>query len=65
MQGNVSVEPFDEGNSLTSQDRNDRLANLVGEPEPKAFAGNRAASNDPDTPESRLQSLIHQPREVS
>src|SRR5262245_4419842 len=64
MEGDVSVELIEEGNSVTNQDRHDRVTNFVGQPETKAFAGNDTAANEPDAPEPRAQAAVHERRKI-
>ena len=40
MEGDVPVELLEEPYPIANQDRQDRIANFVGEPETEAFAGN-------------------------
>src|SRR4029077_17597544 len=65
MKGNVSVELLEEGYAVANQDRQDRITNLVGQPETKAFAGNQTASNKPDGTKLGPQVPIHKLREVA
>ena len=65
MQGNILVETFEERDAITDQDGHDRIADLVGEPEAKAFTSHRTTANQPDAAEGRLQSLVHQPGQIS
>ena len=37
MEGDVSVELLEEWDPITNQDRQDRIADFVGQPKPKAF----------------------------
>jgi hypothetical protein len=65
MEGDVSVELFEEPYPIADQDRQDRITNFVGKPETKAFAGNDAASNKPDGTERRPQAPIYELREIT
>src|SRR6478672_1172513 len=65
MKRDVSVELVEKGNPTPDQDREDRIAKLVGEPETKAFAAEGAASNEPDAAERGSQTLIHELREIA
>src|SRR5678816_2422973 len=65
VQRDVLVEPLEEWDSITDEDGHDRITNLVGKPKAKAFTGNCATSNEPNTREGWLQSIINQPRKVS
>src|SRR5262245_14111856 len=64
MQGNISVELLEEWDSITNQDRQDRIANFVGQPETKAFAGNCSTSDEPDAPKHGPQAPIHKLRKI-
>jgi hypothetical protein len=48
MEGDVSVEPPKKRYSIADHDRQDRIANFIGQPEAEAFAGNGTASHEPD-----------------
>src|SRR5947209_7213505 len=65
MEGDVSVELLEEWDPITDQDRQDRIANFVGQPETKAFGGDDAASDKPDGPEPGPQAPIHEPCEIA
>ena len=65
MEGDVLVELLEEGNPVADQDRQDRVAKFVGQPETKAFGGDRTASNKPDATERGPQALIHELREIA
>src|SRR6185503_17500796 len=65
VQGDVLVKPVEERDSITNQDGHDRIANFVGQSEAKAFTGYFTTSNEPDAAEVRLQSLVHQERELA
>src|SRR5215831_17907423 len=63
MERDVSVEPLEERDAIANQDGQDRISNLVSEPETKAFAGEYSPTDDPNAAEPLSQS-IHQLREV-
>jgi len=65
MEGDVSVEPLEEWEPITNQDRQDRISNFVGEPETKAFGGDHTASNKPDGTECGPQAPIHELRKIA
>ncbi len=65
MQGDVSIELVEERNPITNQDRQDRITNLVSEPEAKALAGNFTTSDKPDATEHGPQALLHELREIT
>src|SRR5258706_6215539 len=65
MEGDVSVEPLEELDPITNQDRQDRIANFVGQPETKTFGGDYTASNKPDATERRPQAPIHELRKIA
>src|SRR3954447_23608212 len=65
MEGDVAVELFEEGDPITDQDRQDRIADLVGQPETKAFAGNHAAAGKPDGMEPGPQVPVYELREIA
>jgi hypothetical protein len=65
MEGDVSVELLEERYPIANQDRQDRIANFVGQPEAKAFAGDCTASNKPDATERGPQAPIHELREIA
>ena len=46
METDVFVDFFKELYAIANQDRQDRITNLVGQPETKAFAGNHTASTN-------------------
>src|SRR5512134_3029097 len=65
VEGDVSVEPLEEWDPITNQDWQDRIADIVGQPETKAFGGDYTASNKPDGTERRPQAPIHERREIA
>jgi len=65
MEGDVSVELLKERYPIANQDRQDRITNLVGQPETKAFAGNYTASNKPDGTKHGAQMPIYELRKVA
>src|SRR6185312_3866559 len=65
MEGDVAVELLEEWDPIADQDRQDRIADLVGQPETKAFAGNHSASDKPDGREPGPQVPIHELREIA
>ncbi len=65
MEGDVSVQLFEEPYPIANQDRQDRITNFVGQPETKAFAGNHTAPNKPDGTERGPQVPIHQLRKIA
>src|SRR5215510_11656736 len=65
MECDVPLDLLEEWDSITNQDRKDRIAHFVGEPETKAFGRDRAASNKPNAVERGSQVLIHELRKVA
>src|SRR6266446_3751293 len=65
MEGDVSVQLLEERDPITNQDRQDRIANFVGQPETKAFPGNYTASHKPDATERGPQVPIHELRKIA
>ena len=65
MEGDVPVELFEERDPIPNQDRQDRIANFVGQPETKAFGGDHTASDKPDGTERGPQAPIHELREIA
>jgi hypothetical protein len=64
MEGDISVELFEEGDSVADQDRQDRITNFVGEPETEALARNHTSSYEPNIIECGPQAPIHELLEV-
>ena len=60
MEGDVFVEVPEERDAVTDQDRQDRIAQFIGESEAQALGGDRTASSDPDGTEPRPQLLSDQ-----
>ena len=65
MEGNVPVEPLEEGDPLPDQDWQDRVAQLVGEVETEAFGGKPTATNEPDRAVRGPQALVHELGEIA
>ena len=65
VQGDILVEPVEEWDPFTDQDGHDRIANFVGQSEPKAFTRDGTPSDEPDATEGRFQPLLHQVREIA
>ena len=65
VEGDVSVELFEEWDPITNQDWHDRITNFVGQPEAKAFARDHTASDKPDVTERGPQTPIHELREIA
>src|SRR5262245_36239793 len=65
MERDISVELLEKGDPTTNQDRQDRIANFVGQAEAKAFAAHGAASDDPDAAERGSQPLVHKVRDIA
>ena len=65
MEGDISVELLEEWDPITNQDREDRIANFVGQPETKALPGDYTAPDKPDAPEGGPQAPIHELREIA
>src|SRR4030095_6952117 len=65
MEGDVSVELLEERNPIANQDRQDRIANFVGQPETKAFPGNYTPANEPDVTERGTQAPIYELRQIA
>ncbi len=64
MQGDVSVEPVEERDPVTNQDRKDGIANFVGKPKTKGFGSNDSAANNPDGTERRPKTPVHEMGEI-
>jgi hypothetical protein len=60
MEDDVCTELPEEWDPITNQDRQDRIANFVGEPETETFAGHETTSNKPDGLELGPQAPIHE-----
>ena len=56
---------LEERDPITNQDRQDRVAHFVGQPESKAFGGDHTAAGKPDGAERGSQAPIHELREVA
>ena len=65
MQGDVSVELFEKWDPITDQDRQDRIAKFVGQPETDAFCGDYTSSGKPDGLEPGPQAAIHEVGEIA
>jgi hypothetical protein len=65
MKSDVSVELLEKRNPIANQDRQDRITNLVGQPETKAFPGDCTASNKPNATEPGPQAPIHELRKIA
>src|SRR5580765_3749751 len=65
MESEVSVELLEESDPFTDQDRQDRIAHVVGEPEAKAFRGDHTPSDKPDVTEPGAQTFVHELREIA
>src|SRR5262245_43468770 len=65
VERDVPVELLEEGDPVADQDRQDRVAHLVGQPETKTLARDDATSDEPDRAEARPQALIDELREVA
>src|SRR6185295_19728045 len=65
MEGDIPVEPLEEGNSLANQDRQNRITHFVCQPETQAIAADCTAPNDPDATERRPQAAIHELRKIA
>src|SRR6516165_6304998 len=65
VEGDVPVELLEEWDPLADQDRQDRVANLVGQPETKALGGNHTAPDNPDGTEPGPEAPVHEPREIA
>src|SRR5450432_2888233 len=65
MEGEVSFELVEEGDPITDEDRQNRIANFVGQPQAKAFGGHRTASNKPDAAEAGPEVLVHELSEIA
>src|SRR5260221_7018059 len=65
MERDVLVELLEEGDPIANQNRQDRIANLVGQPETKALTADDAPSGEPDAAEPGPQAPIHELREIA
>jgi hypothetical protein len=65
VQRNVSLERVEESNAVANHDRQDGVANFVGQPESKTFGGHHTAANEPDAAELRTQTFIHEWHEIA
>ena len=65
MQRDVFVELIEERNAITNQDRQNRIANFVGQPQTEAFARDRTAPSKPDVTEPGTQVTIYELREIA
>jgi len=65
MEGDIPVELLEERDPVTNQDRQDRIAHFVGQPETQAFTGDPTASNKPDATERGPQAPVHESREIA
>src|SRR5690242_4670919 len=65
MESDVSVEPVEERDPGTDQDRKDRVTNFIGESETKALGGNHASASEPDIAKLGAQVFVHEPREIA
>lgn len=50
MKGDILVHLLEKRNAITDCDRQDRIVDLVGQAEPKAFARHRATACEPGLP---------------
>src|ERR1051326_2974660 len=64
MEGDVLVELLEERDPIADQDRENRITNLVGQPETEPFAGEGTASDKPDGAEPGPQPPGHELREI-
>src|SRR5262245_19244602 len=60
MESDVSIELLEESDAIADHNREDRIPDLVGQPETKAFAGDDTAANEPDAAELGPQTVIHE-----
>ena len=65
MKGDVFVELLEEWDSITDQDRQDRITNVVRQSKAKAFGRDYAAPNKPDRVKRGPQPPIHELREIA
>src|SRR6266478_6061139 len=65
VEGDVLVEVLEEGDPIANQNRQNRIPNLVGQPETKAFTADDAPSGEPDAAEPGPQAPIHELREIA
>src|SRR5690606_25330033 len=65
VEGDVGAELLEERDAVADEDRQDRVAQLVGEAEAQACGGGGAAADEPDVAEARAQALVHERREVA
>src|SRR5262249_25123620 len=65
MEGDIAVELVEEWYPVANQDRQDRIANFVRQPEAKAFAANYTAPHKPDATECGQQAPLHELRKIA
>ena len=65
MKGDVAAGLPEKRNALTNQDRDDRVANFVGQPESEAFRGDKTATNKLNGAEPGSQAQIYESREIA
>src|SRR5580765_3810113 len=65
MERDVSVEPFEERDPISDQDRQDGIIDFVGQPQAEALAGDRTTADEPDGAKPRPQAPVHEPREIA
>src|SRR5215831_10613085 len=65
MERDVSIELLEERDPLTDHDRQDRIIDLVGQPEAKTFARDRAPADEPDGAKRRPQALVYELRQIA
>src|SRR5262249_17420026 len=65
VEGDVSVELLEERDSITDQDRQNRITNFVGQPATKALRGDCRPSDNPDGTEPGPQAPVHKLRQIA
>lgn len=65
MEGDVAAGLPEERDPVANQDRQDRVAHFVDQPETKALGGEGPASDEPDAAERGTQARIHELGEIA
>jgi hypothetical protein len=65
VERDVPVEPVEEADPITDQNRQNRVTHLIGKPETQAFRGNDAASGEPDGTKPGPQMFVDELCEIA
>src|SRR4051812_7379038 len=65
MKGDGSVELLEEGDSISDEDRQDRVAKFIGEAEAKTLGGEHTAADEPDVAERGPQARVDELRKIA